>query len=144
MHRLARTALIALTAIAALLLAACASASTPDASTPNASATPTSSVVPAAAGDQSATADQAKAWAGKWCDVQPGMTRAQAIEIMGAPTKSFPLESGTPQLSWYAYQWAFTAFMDADDNVRQLDVNAAQLTDAEKSSITCDTTRVAK
>lgn len=83
----------------------------------------------------------AKGWMTKWCQAKPGMTRAEMREIMGPPQQEFDLASGSPQMTWSAYEFMFNAFMNSDDVVRQLDANDFQLTEAEKSQIKCDVTR---
>lgn len=94
--------------------------------------------------DLNPSPDVAKGWMTKWCEAKPGMTRAEMRAIMGPPQQEFDLASGTPQMSWVAYEFMFNAFMNSDDVVRQLDVNDFQLTEAEKSQIACDSTRVLK
>ena len=97
----------------------------------------TSSGLPAAA--------VAKGWAAKFCQAQVGATRDQMRSLMGSPTEEYTaadVEPGfDPQMSWDAYQFHYTAFFDADDRVRQLDINDIDLTDAEKAALPCDTTR---
>lgn len=84
---------------------------------------------------------EVESWPAKWCTVQIGMTRAQVKQIMGQPTSEFGADTSTPQASWSAYDYDFTAFFDINDNVKQLDVNDSGLTPAEKAGITCAFTR---
>jgi hypothetical protein len=102
------------------------------------SALPTPSVL------KSASPDVARTWPTKWCSARLGMTRAQMRAVMGNPTEEFLPDSGTPQMSWDAFEFQFTAFLDVNDRVRQLDVNDIQLTKAERASIHCEFTRVAE
>jgi hypothetical protein len=92
-----------------------------------------------------ASPEVAKGWAAKFCQAQIGATRAEMRAVMGNPTEEYTadeVESGfEPQMSWDAYQFHYTAFFDADDHVRQLDINDIDLTDAEKAALPCDTTR---
>lgn len=80
----------------------------------------------------------AKTWPAKWCQAQPGITRAQLEQIMGTPTQVDPEGE-----SWSAYEFQFNAFFAADGTVRQLDINDLELTAAEKASLACQTTRIA-
>jgi hypothetical protein len=90
------------------------------------------------------SATDVKTWPAQWCHVQIGMTRTQVRALMGAPTDEFGPETGTPQMSWSAYEYQFNAFFDINDKVRQLDINMSQLTSAEKAALTCDQTRKAR
>jgi len=84
---------------------------------------------------------EVESWPANWCTVQVGMTRAQVKQIMGQPTSEFGPGTSTPQASWSAYDYDFTAFFDINDNVKQLDVNDLEMTAAEKAALTCATTR---
>lgn len=50
-------------------------------------------------GSTSVSAETAEAWAGKWCDVELGMTLSEADEIMGDPTGVFE-----EQHQWGAFE----------------------------------------
>ncbi len=78
----------------------------------------------------------ADGWSAKWCQAAPGNTKEQLIGIMGAATSTT-----ATTLSWSAYQYQFNAFLDPDGTVRQLDVNAHSLSEAEKAAFACEKIR---
>lgn len=78
----------------------------------------------------------ADSWPAKWCEAQPGSTKEALVAIMGPPTSSSP-----KSLSWYARQYQFNAFLDADGKVRQLDINEYKLSAAEKAALKCKSVR---
>jgi len=82
-------------------------------------------------GSTSVSAETAEAWAGKWCDVELGMTLSEADEIMGEPTGVFE-----EQHQWGAFEWSFTAFANSDGTIRQLDSTEDGST-PETSSVPC-------
>jgi hypothetical protein len=83
-----------------------------------------------------------KAWPAKWCSIQPGMTHQEAATIMGPATEQYPRGTDTSeQDSWDAGEWHFTAFYSVDHTIRQLDINDIELTAAQKSSLSCETSR---
>ena len=121
--------------LSAAALASCSSGGSSQGSTSTTSVTfPNGVSVPT-----SPPASVVKGWAAKWCQAQPGMSKAALIALMGKPTS----DSLADQSSWDGYEWQFNAFYDVNGNVRQLDINDIQLSAAEKASLTCDTTRVA-
>jgi hypothetical protein len=71
-----------------------------------------------------------------WCRAKPGDTAERLTSLMGSPKYSLPT-----QMTWLAPPLAFYAFLDADGTVKQLDINAGSLSDAQKASLPCDTTR---
>jgi hypothetical protein len=77
------------------------------------------------------TAADAQAWPVKWCQVRPGMTLADADAIMGKPTGTF-----SDQHEWDGFQWSFTAFINSDGTIRQLDSTEQGATQAT-SHIPC-------
>ena len=82
------------------------------------------------------TAAEVKQRPEKWCQVQPGMTKDEVIEIMGEPTGQF---AGTnPQLNYDAFEYGFTAFFGVDGTVRQLDANTINLTPEQVEAIPCE------
>lgn len=85
----------------------------------------------------SASQGAAAAWPTKWCQAQPGITKEQLVGIMGPPTTSFP-----DAMSWAdRHHYQFNAFLNEDGTVRQLDINQASLTDAEKAALQCEDVR---
>lgn len=91
-------------------------------------------------GGSSATSQSvADTWPVKWCQAVPGITKEQLVAIMGKPT-------GVPemQMYWSAHQYHFTAFLNADGTVKQLDITMGALSDAEKSALTCAEVRTRK
>lgn len=91
-------------------------------------------------------AAQAKKWPSLWCQVKVGMTRGQAINIMGPPTNAYSVEEAAkggfdPQTEWTAAQFHFTAFYNLDDKVRQLDGNETELSKSDKEQIKCSFSR---
>lgn len=93
-------------------------------------------------GISSPSAATVKQWPRYWCGVRPGVTRQEAIFIMGKPTSQST--GANSQANWYAYGYGFSAFFDVNDRVRQLDWNPSQLTAAERSAIKCPETRAAR
>jgi len=71
-----------------------------------------------------------------WCQAMPGDTVVRLTSLMGSPKYSLPT-----QMTWLAPPLAFHAFLDTDGTVKQLDINAGSLSDAQKASLPCDTTR---
>jgi hypothetical protein len=84
------------------------------------------------ANDTPASRGAAASWPTKWCQAQPGITREQLVSIMGAPTSAFPT-----QMSWSDDHYQFNAFLNEDSTVKQLDINLASLTQAEKAGLGC-------
>jgi hypothetical protein len=58
---------------------------------------------------------------------------------MGKPTSD-----DQEQSSWEGFEWQFNALYDTNGNVGQLDINDSELTADDKTTYTCDTTRVEK
>lgn len=81
----------------------------------------------------------ADTWPDLWCKAVPGITKEQLVAIMGKPT-------GVPemQMYWSAHQYHFTAFLNPDGTVKQLDITMGALSDAEKSALTCAEVRTRK
>lgn len=78
----------------------------------------------------------ADAWAGKWCQAQPGITADQLVAIMGQPTGASPTT-----MMWSAHQYQFNAFFDSHGAVEQLDINPHSLSAAEQAALRCDKIR---
>lgn len=93
-------------------------------------------------GPATSSAAVTRTWPTQWCKARIGMTRSQMAALMGAPSKSFSLASGTPQESWQFADFQLNAFMDNSDRVRQLDINDSMMTAAEKAEFHCSSTRV--
>jgi hypothetical protein len=85
---------------------------------------------------QDAAQGVASAWPTKWCQARPGISKEQLVSIMGQPTHAFPT-----QMSWSDDHYQFNAFLEQDGTVRQLDINKASLTDAEKAALQCSDVR---
>ena len=85
------------------------------------------------------TAAEVKQWPEKWCQVRPGMTKDEVVEIMGEPTDEY--EGTNPQVSYDAYEYGFTAFFGVDGTVRQLDINTIDLSEEQIAAIPCEETR---
>jgi hypothetical protein len=72
-------------------------------------------------------------WLAKWCQAQPGISRNDLVSLMGPPTSAHPT-----QMTWSDDHYAFYAFLEEDGaTVRQLDINKASLSDAEKAALPC-------
>jgi hypothetical protein len=82
------------------------------------------------------TAEANAGWPKQWCEAQPGMTKGQIIELMGAPT-----QTTATNLIWTDNHYRFYAFMEADGTARQLDINMVDLSDAEKKALQCGDVR---
>lgn len=78
----------------------------------------------------------ADAWPAKWCQAQPGNTRAELTAIMGQPTST-----SATTMTWSAHQYQFNAFFDSAGKVEQLDINPHSLSAAEQAALACDTIR---
>lgn len=95
---------------------------------------------PVSSGPSAATV---KTWPARWCQAQPGMTRAELYAVMGRPTSEI-LTGSSPQASWYAFEYGFGAFFGVDGRVRQLDINSSRLRAAERAALQCAETRVTR
>ena len=71
-----------------------------------------------------------------WCQAQPGITRQQLLALMGPPSTALDT-----QMTWTRNTVQFHAFLDADGTAKQLDINDQTLSDAQKASLQCQTTR---
>jgi hypothetical protein len=78
-----------------------------------------------------------KDWVVKWCEAQPGISKAQLVTIMGKPTEASDGQSSR----WQGYGWQFNAFYDTAGNAQQLDVNEYGLSSVDRASLSCETTR---
>jgi|GEM_PF-4029447 hypothetical protein len=89
--------------------------------------------------------EQAKAdisrWLSNWCSLKPGMTKAEAIAKMGTPTTSYDATQATPQLNWEQGAYSFTAFMDTDNVLDQLQADYSHLGKRDRSKLSCPDTR---
>jgi hypothetical protein len=85
---------------------------------------------------QGAAAGAAATWPTNWCQAQPGISKEQLVSIMGQPTHAFPT-----QMSWSDQHYQFNAFLEQDGTVKQLDINMASLSDAEKAALKCGQVR---
>ena len=78
----------------------------------------------------------ARAWPTQWCQAQPGMRRDQLVGVMGPPTSA-----SAKQMTWSDDHYRFYAFLEQDGSTRQLDINLADLTPAEKAGLQCKDVR---
>ncbi len=79
-------------------------------------------------------------WPETWCQVKIGDTPERAIELMGEPTRDARLmQSASMRWEWQEYQ--FTAFLDVDDRLGQLEIDGADLTMHQKRMFECAMTR---
>jgi hypothetical protein len=122
--------------LVAVLAAGCGGSSSPTTAALGPVVTVVDQPVTVIADLQAVPPAQVKTWPGAWCDVHVGMTPSEVAAVMGAPTEAFP-----DQMSWYAFQYGFGAFFDVSGRVRQLDINEAQLSSADRAAIPCDGTR---
>ena len=83
----------------------------------------------------------AEGWPEKFCKATVGMTPQQMRGLMGEPTKQNTPEGSDPQMVWEAYGYHFTALFDADDKVRELDINDSDLSPEQQSELPCATSR---
>ena len=87
----------------------------------------------------------AETWPDQFCRATIGMTREQMRGLMGEPTEEYTQqntpEGSDPQMVWDAYEYHFTAFFNADDNVRRLDIDDVDLSPEQKTALPCATTR---
>lgn len=81
-------------------------------------------------------ASVAQGWLAKFCQAEPGMTPAALTDLMGPPTD---VVNGNYQ--WWAYEWAFDAWLGSNGNVHELAINDIRLNAAEKAAIPCDEVR---
>jgi len=84
-----------------------------------------------------ATAD---GWLAAWCNVQIGMTRDEAVALMGEPTHEAGIEDdSTPQLNWSLSAYDFTVFLDTDDVVDSFGGNYDSLGESDLAQLPCVT-----
>lgn len=80
----------------------------------------------------------AAAWLSAWCDVQIGMTRDEAIAVMGEPTSEYGVEDDSdPQLNWSLGPYDFTAFLDTDDVVTSFHGDYDSLGESDLAQLPC-------
>lgn len=89
-------------------------------------------------GDEASSVDP-RTWPDQWCTLQIGDTPERAVELMGEPTNDHRESSGSMSWDWREYQ--FNAFLGSDDRIRQLDINATQLSMHQVRMIGCAGTR---
>jgi hypothetical protein len=89
-------------------------------------------------GGSAATQSVADSLPMKWCEAKPGITREQLLNIMGKPTFEPPM-----QMSWTAQQSHYTAFLNPDGTVKQLDFTS-YAPNAEKPVLPCAEVRTRK
>jgi len=75
-----------------------------------------------------------KEWPAKFCSLTVGMTRDEAVAVMGKPTSSYN-DSTANQDTWEGWGIDLTAFYDIDDHVNQLDDSTGE------ANLPCDKTR---
>lgn len=96
-------------------------------------------------GDEASRKAEAKAdisrWLSSWCDLKPGMTKAEAIAKMGEPTSSYDAIEAIPQLSWERGAYHFTAFMNTDNVLDQLQADYSHLGKRDRARLSCAETR---
>jgi hypothetical protein len=69
-------------------------------------------------GDADGTAGR---WLAAWCRLDPSMTRAEIIELMGEPSGEYTVsDGGEPQLWWAKDQYDFRVYLDVDGSVLEL------------------------
>ncbi|WP_322937864.1 nuclear transport factor 2 family protein [Nocardioides bizhenqiangii] len=84
-----------------------------------------------------ATAD---GWLASWCSVQTGMSRDEAIALMGEPTSELGIEDDAdPQLHWSLGAYDFTVFLDTDDIVTSFGGNYDSLGESDLAQLPCVT-----
>lgn len=84
-----------------------------------------------------ATAD---AWLASWCSVEIGMTRDEAIAVMGEPTTEYGIEDDSdPQLNWSLGAYDFTVFLDTDDVVTGFGGDYDSLGESDLAQMPCVT-----
>jgi|GEM_PF-6870022 len=84
-----------------------------------------------------ATADE---WLASWCSVQIGMTRDEAVELMGEPTNEYGIEDdSTPQMNWSLGAYDFTVFLDTDDVINEFGGNYDDLGESDLGQLPCVT-----
>lgn len=83
------------------------------------------------------TAPDFNRWVARWCEVTPGMSRDQAIAIMGAPTN----DAYSDTISWDYRELGFTAFLRSDNTIWQTQYGRDELSDAQRASLTCPSPR---
>lgn len=71
-------------------------------------------------------------WAEVWCQVNGSMTRADAIALMGEPTREFDATEGEPQSQWDAGSFTYTLFYDNTGHAEQAYVNELELSKQDK------------
>jgi hypothetical protein len=103
-----------------------------------AAATTACSAAGSTRGDSQVSQSAADTWPAKWCQAQPGATKAELVAIMGPSTSSSPTT-----MSWSAHQYQFNAFLDANGKVSQLDINTYSLSPTEQAALKCDKIRTA-
>lgn len=90
---------------------------------------------------EEANADPAR-WVENWCDVEPGSTLEEAVELLGDPTGEFRGDDGDGgQVEWSKEPYSFTAFLGDDGTIEQLDLNETDLPAADKAKLGCGTAR---
>jgi hypothetical protein len=77
-------------------------------------------------------AGDAEHWAKVWCDVDGSMTREDAIELMGQPSREFDASDGQPQSQWDTGSFGYTLFYDNTGHIEQAYVNELELSNADK------------
>jgi hypothetical protein len=81
-------------------------------------------------------------WLANWCQVKPGMTVDEAVKLMGKFTEDFRgPDQANPQVAWSKGPYGFTAFLDTDGKIIQLDTNESKLGATDKAKLTCQSTR---
>jgi len=84
-----------------------------------------------------ATAD---GWLAAWCSVQIGMTRDEAVALMGEPTYEYGIEDdSTPQLNWSLGAYDFTVFLDTDDVINEFGGSYDDLGESDLAQLPCVT-----
>ena len=81
-------------------------------------------------GSNSVSSATASAWPAKWCQAKPGMTKEELVNVMGQPTSA-----SAKQMTWTDDHYRFYAFLEDSGTVEQLDINAVDLTAAEKAGL---------
>lgn len=119
-----------------------ASSGKPPAAGANGSATPRPPT-PQASGGSTPNAGQAAegSWVTNWCTVAPGMSRGEAMELMGEPTGSF-LDADVPRVEWIKGPASFIGYLNADEvTFRRLQMDTSRLSAADRTRLKCAASR---
>lgn len=87
-------------------------------------------------------AETSARWLDNWCSVKVGMTRDEAVALMGEPTVEYgPEETSYPQVGWEQGGYSFVGFLDTNGAVRTLQGRYDNLGAADREQVTCPEVR---